>query len=365
MRLTAPPILRLSAALFLIVLAAGLAAAADEVHRHDLEADELVLMNLVGHITVERAPGDRYEVEVTVRGDDLEPGLVDVKVDEGRPTRVAVVFPLDEHRTYVYPELGRGSTTVWNPERHGSGSWWNKLWRNLGGEKVTIQGSGRGLEVWADVVLRVPAGRETEVYLAAGAIESSGTEGELLLDTSSGPVAVDGHRGKLVCDTGSGRVTVRDVDGPVLCDTGSGAVEVQDQRGGDLEVDTGSGAVSIDGADVPRLYVDTGSGGVQARRVRADRAEIDTGSGAVELQLDRMGTGRFVIDTGSGGVELTMPRDASATISVDTGSGGIRTDVPGAEILHKERDELKLRVGGGETTVVIDTGSGGVTIAAR
>ncbi len=356
---------RLIAAFALILLVAGPVAASGLEHDFTFEADELVLVNLIGKIRVEAATGDDFEVHVEVRGSDAEPDMITVDLDTGRKSKLVVEFPIEEHRTYIYPDLGRGSTTIWQPDQDGDSGWWSKLWNSMGGEKVTVKGSGRGLEVWADVTLRVPADRKTSVYLAAGDIKATGIDGKLVLDTNSGPIDVTGHTGKLVCDTGSGEVKVADIDGYLLCDTGSGEVMVENHRGRALKVDTGSGGVRIDGADTEELHVDTGSGAVTARRVKADKAIIDTGSGGVELQLDRMGTGRFVIDTGSGGVNLTLPDGASATVSVDTGSGGIRTDVPGAEILHKERGELKMRVGDGKTRVIVDTGSGGVTIAGR
>lgn len=348
----------------LLSLAAATALAGEFERDHAFEADELILTNMIGEIRVESAGGDRYEVHVAVRGDDADPDLIDVVLDEGREARLDVRFPVEEHRRYVYPELGRGSsTTIWQHDQgSGDDGWWTQLKRALGGEKITIRGSGRGLEVWADITVKIPDGRRTKIYLGAGELNARGIDGKLVLDTHSGPVTVDGHAGRLVCDTGSGEVRIRDIDGPMLADTGSGSVHVENQRGGALKVDTGSGSVTIDRADTDDLYVDTGSGSVTARRVKTDKARIDTGSGGVTLQLDRMGTGRFVIDTGSGGVKLKLPDDASATISVDTGSGGIRTDVPGAEILHKDRGELKLQVGDGEARVEIDTGSGGVTI---
>ncbi|MBD3220939.1 DUF4097 family beta strand repeat protein, partial [bacterium] len=352
-------ILILAPAACVLLLAPALAGEFERQFQTDARA--LVLRNLIGQVRVTETGGDRYEIHVHVRGDDASEDLIRVSLDEGREAELLVEFPVDEHRDYVYPELGRRSkTTIYQPDGDQDRSWLSRLWNSLGGEKVTIRGSGKGLEVWADVELRVPSGRETEVYLGAGGIASEGVDGDLVLDTHSGGVSVDGHRGELVCDTGSGGVSIADVDGPVLADTGSGSVKVTGQRGGPLKVDTGSGSVSIDGADTPDLFVDTGSGGVRCRAIETDTARIDTGSGSVALHLDRMGTGRFVIDTGSGGVELTLPRDASATISVDTGSGGISSEFEGAEILHEDRGEMKLRVGGGAATVVIDTGSGGV-----
>lgn len=349
-----------------ILLIAGAALADDLQQTFEFVADELVLVDLVGEVRVEAATGDRYQVQVVIRGDDAEPGLLDVVLEEGRKARLEVQFPVKDHRTYVYPDLGRGnSTTVWQPDQDGDASWWEKVWHSLGGEKITVRGSGRGLEVWADVTVRVPADRATKVYLGAGDILAAGVDGKLVLDTHSGPIVVDSHRGELVCDTGSGRVKVRDIDGPLLVDTGSGSVKVENQQGGSLKVDTGSGSVRINGADTDDLYVDTGSGSVTAVAVKADQARIDTGSGSVELVLDRLGTGRFVLDTGSGSVRLELPDDASAMIYVDTGSGGIKARHPAGEVLHTDRGEMKLRIGDGKTKVVIDTGSGGVTIAGR
>jgi len=349
-----------------LVAATGTAAAAGFSQDHAIAADALTVLDLVGEIRVEPATGDRFEIHVAVQGEDASPELIQIELKEGREAVLEVRFPIDEHRSYVYPPLGSGSeTTIWQPDQESDGGWWSKVWRDLGGEKVTIRGSGRGLEVWADVTVRVPAGREASVYLGAGEIGAHGVDAALRLDTHSGPVTVVGHRGDLVCDTGSGSVEVSDTDGPLLVDTGSGAVTVANQRGGPLKVDTGSGHVDIEGADTADLRVDTGSGGVTARRIKTDQARLDTGSGAVELQLDRMGVGSFVIDTGSGGVELLLPGAASATITVATGSGRIRADVADAEVLHKDEGELKLRVGAGAAPVVVDTGSGGVTIANR
>lgn len=353
-----------------IVLAAlvllSLPALADEFTREfETDARELVLKNLVGHVTVAAARGDDYRVIVNVRGDDADERSIKVDLDDGRNAELVVAFPIDDHDTFIYPELGRSKTTIWQPDGDNEGGLLQKLWRGMGGEKITIKGRGRGFEAWADIEIQVPEGRETKVYLGAGVLEAENVDGDLVLDTHSGPVKVDGHRGALVCDTGSGSVKVSDIDGKLICDTGSGSVAIRNQRGGDLKADTGSGSVTIEGADTPDLLVDTGSGSVTCSGVKTDRARIDTGSGSVELELDRMGTGRFVIDTGSGGVNLVVPRDASATISVDTGSGGIRNRVDGAEVLHKERNEMKLRVGDGEARVTVDTGSGGVTIESR
>jgi len=348
---------------------AGPASAAEFERDVTIDAQELQIHNLVGEITVEPASGDRWEVHVAVRGADADPQLIAITLEEGREAKLTVDFPIDEHRDYVYPALGRGESSISLSSGEPVDGFWDGLVRvfreGFGGERITVRGKGRGLEVWADVTVRVPADRKTGVFLGVGHIASAGVRGHLVLDTHGGPIDVDGHAGRLVCDTGSGAVKVARIDGPLLVDTGSGGVKVSDQRGGKLEVDTGSGSVAIDGADTEFLHVDTGSGGVAARRIRTDGATIDTGSGSVELDLERMGEGRYVIDTGSGGVRVHLPAGASAMITVDTGSGGIRADLDGAEVLHEDRGELELRLGDGKCRMLVDTGSGGVTLARR
>lgn len=337
-------------------------AAAEFVREHSLAADELVVTNLVGEVAVGPAPGDRFEVRVAVMGKDADPDLVAVVVEEGARARLEVRFPVDQHRDYVYPRLGRSSSvTIRDPADDGDASWLSRLFGAMG-SGVKIRSSGKGLEAWADVTVLVPREKLAEVRLGAGRIATEGVAGELALYTRSGPITAGAHRGKLRLDTGSGSVSADRIEGELLIDTGSGSVAVSDHRGPLLHVDTGSGGVTIDRAETGRLHVDTGSGGVKARAVSADRAHIDTGSGSVTLELDRMGDGPFVMDTGSGGVRFSLPPVASALINVDVGSGRITADVPGAEVLQQSRGALRLRVGDGTAPVRIDTGSGSVTI---
>ena len=49
--------------------------------------------------------------------------LVEVELDKGRKAKLVVKFPIDKHRNYVYPELGRGSTTIWQPDRGDEGGY--------------------------------------------------------------------------------------------------------------------------------------------------------------------------------------------------------------------------------------------------
>lgn len=352
-------------ALAMIVTGAGTTAQAGEFTRnYSLDADALYLYNLIGEVHLVATDGSDYEVEVNVRGEDADPDLIRIQVEEGKRTRVLVHFPVDEEHRYVYPKLGRHSkaTITLDEDADTDRSWLAKIFKGISGKRIKVSGRGSGLELWVDVLVKVPRNGQAEVRLGVGEIAAEDIEGDLLLDISSGPIHASDIEGNLLADTGSGSVEVQRIAGEVSVDTGSGSVDVRDCAGEIITVDTGSGGVTVSGADCERFHIDTGSGGVRARGVKADRAKVDTGSGSVLLELDRMGSGKFVIDTGSGGIELILPPDASARITADTGSGSISADVPGVHLKSSDRDHVSFTVGDGEARVILDAGSGSIKV---
>jgi hypothetical protein len=351
--------------LLTLVLAAGPVLAAAFDRTFTLDSRELRVANLIGSVEVKASPDSDFHVEVRVQGDDAEESLLDFHVEEGSRGQLVVGFPVDEHRKYVYPAMGRGSKTEFRmseEDAKGERSWLKKVFGGFSGKKITVRGKGSGIEMWADMVIQVPAGRELELEHGVGHIEATGVEADLDLNIKSGRIEGLDIKGDLVADTGSGSVKLENIAGEVLVDTGSGSVKVAGLRGGKVSVDTGSGSVDARDIQCQFLHIDTGSGSVEAREVRTDGANIDTGSGSVLLQLDRMGPGKYRIDTGSGGITIDMPDDASARILADTGSGSIRNQLNGATINAKERGELDMTVGDGENRVVLDAGSGSITI---
>ncbi|MBU0741178.1 DUF4097 domain-containing protein [bacterium] len=350
----------------ILTLLAAAAAAGEFTERYDLNAHELRVVNLIGRIVLEPADGDRFAVEVRVRGDDASREHIEIEVDEGREALVRVVFPVGRERRYVYPPLGRGKSTItFDNDGDAASSWFGKVVRGFKGDKITVAGRGKGLEVWADVTVRVPRDRAADVRLGVGEIEAEGVAGDLVLDINSGPVSARRIRGSVLGDTGSGSVDFSDIEGNVDADTGSGGVTIARCRGDRIHADTGSGSVHVEDVECGKLHIDTGSGGVTAARVKTDAAHIDTGSGRVKLQLLRMGRGKFIVDTGSGGIDLVLPRGASAEVTADTGSGGITVDLPGVETGRKKRDELRFTIGDGDARVILDTGSGGIRISMK
>jgi DUF4097 and DUF4098 domain-containing protein YvlB len=357
-------VLRLLAVVACCALAGALAPTSQAAFEKamSLSADTVEIRNLIGEIEVEGHRGSDFEIEVRVQGSDATPDRVEIRVEEGRRADVTILFPLDESKRYVYPRLNGGNVSF--SANDDSGSWLSKLFGAIGNGNIKVRGSGSGLEIWADVTVRVPRGKSVVIDNGVGTVVARDVDADLNLATNSGHVEVTGATGSVSVDTGSGHVTVAHVEGPLHLDTGSGHVSVTDVEAKSVHVDTGSGHVDLDDVDSSTVYVDTGSGRVEARAVSADDLVIDTGSGSVTLQLERMGGGEFVIDTGSGGIDLRLPPDASADVKVDTGSGGIELDLTGSyRMRHQEEDEAEFTIGGGDADVMLDTGSGSVRIS--
>lgn len=321
-----------------------------EVHR--ISGTEVAIYNLAGHVEVVPGSGSEVVVRVNRGGRDASRLQIETGPVGGRGT-LRVIYPSDE---IVYPEMGRGSNTNLRVRSDGTFSDGGRG----DGDRVSLRGSGNGLQAWADLVVEVPTGRNMEVYLAVGQAEARGVRGDLRVDTGSGSVNVSDITGALVVDTGSGSVDVRDVRGDVLVDTGSGRIDAARIVGDDVELDAGSGRIVVDGVEARRLRVDTGSGGIRVTGVRSPDVEIDTGSGSIEVEL-LADIERFVVDTGSGSVTLRVPNGFGAEVELDTGSGRIEVELP-MEVRSARRDHVSGRIGDGGGRLSVDTGSGGIEI---
>ena len=337
----------------MVLMAAAVMAVplqAQEVER--ISGRSVAIYNLAGHVEVVRGSGSDVVVRIDRGGSDASELRIETGDIRGVST-LRVIYPDDE---IVYPEMGRGSNTSLNVRADGTFS--------DGGrgrdDRVQIRGRGAGLEAWADLVVEVPAGREVSVYLATGAVEAGGIDGDLKIDTGSGPVTARDISGALDVDTGSGSITVQGVTGPLRVDTGSGRVAVSDVRGDFIEIDTGSGGVTGVSLDARTLTVDTGSGSIELERVSSREILLDTGSGSIDIEL-LSDIDQLDADTGSGSITVRAPDDLGATVDIETGSGGIDLDFP-VEVRSVRRDELRGTIGDGRGEIRIDTGSGTIRL---
>ncbi len=343
-------------------LLAMAACAAPATERFVLSGDRLEICDLVGEVRIVRGNGPATEVLVTRGGRDAARLRIETADAErgGRDGRswLGVIYP---GRRIVYPRLGafgHTSLSVGSDGCMGSHERFSFVPR-----RVTVASGGFGLQAWADLEVRVPAGRDLTLHLGVGEASVAGVEGKLLLDVSSASVRAEDTRGPLTVDTGSGGVEVRRCQGDLVVDTGSGEVEVEDARGGRILIDTGSGQVTGLRLAADVLSVDTGSGHVQVDAASAREIKIDTGSGGVHLGLEERSPS-LVVDTGSGSVEIQGPPALDARVRLETSSGGIESDYP-MTLLHRESDTLEGTIGQGRGSIRVDTGSGAVRLTRR
>lgn len=321
-------------------------------------SERLTVRNLIGEVRVEGHSGSDFEVDVLVSGRDAGDGMIRMKATENQ---LDIVFPGDQTQ-YVYPRLGRRSSTSL---KLGGNSWISDLIEGASGaERVEVSASGAGLELWADVTVRVPRGGRLEIKHGVGAVRAANVDGELELATSAGDISAERTSGELSVATGSGSVSLTRVDGKQIeVATGSGRITVEECDGQDLEFATGSGGVAMASVRARSVEVGTGSGNITAENVEAESVEIGAGSGDVTLSLDRMGQGQYEVGTGSGDIDLTVPTGASAAVHAETHSGKIHVNLDAqVDFTKQEKDEVRLTVGGGEARVELGSGSGDIRI---
>jgi hypothetical protein len=345
----------------LIVSALALAAtpaAAQTATSYSLTGDRVAIYNIAGTVTVTGGAGSAVKVDVDPEGSDARQLKVETGPIRGAET-LRVIYP-DE--TIIYPALGRGSNTQMQIRDDGT-------WGNFGRDKwngknernrVTIRGSGNGVEAYANLSIIIPAGKTVGIFTGVGRVDVSNVDGDLMVDVGSADITSKGTRGSLDLDTGSGDIRVDNAQGDINLDTGSGNVTINGAKGPRLNIDTGSGDVIASGIEAAHTENDTGSGGIRLDGVTTSRLSLDTGSGDVRATLTTT-PDDIEIDTGSGSVTLRLPADASAMVELDTGSGDFTVDFP-LTVTHKEESNLRGKLGSGRGRITIETGSGDISL---
>ena len=334
------------------------------------EVRAVELENLAGRVEIRRAAAGAGRLTAVVHGDDSAgktgrqwADTLEVEVEQrGARLIVKAYYPLDDHRRYHYPELGKKTRIEpsWLEDWIGD---WNTS-AEYQGRRVKISGhaSSGAPTLWADFTLEVPEGVSVNVKNLVGHISSTGVAGSQVLDSSSGDIDVSSARGDLDADTGSGDVVVTDHEGDLTADTGSGDVELAGVRASHISADTGSGDVRLERC-AGAIQANTGSGNIVGRElVVGRRLEADTGSGDVKLSGDFAAVRDMTIDTGSGDVSLVFVAVPSVQLVVSTGSGDIDVDVAAMRV-RRSRDEFVADLAGAEGTATIDTGSGDVVVS--
>jgi lia operon protein LiaG len=343
-----------TAGLLFLLGPAGLPA--QQTESFTLEGDEVAIYNLAGQVRVE--PGQSGVVIQLTRGGS-EAGQLRVAQGEldGRET-LRVVYPADR---IVYSPTGANSSTQLRVHEDGTFGDDEHGWRHQErGRRVSITGSGSGLQAHADLRIQVPRGQRVYVYLAVGAVSVTNVDGELHVDAHSAGVSANGIRGNMNLDVGSGSVRVNGAEGDLTVDTGSGPVEVTRFQGNRLLIDTGSGEVTGSELRAKQLSIDTGSGDIRVTGVSASSLALETGSGSVTADI-RADFESLDVETGSGDVAIKAPPSLSAELQIETSNGDIESDFP-MQLTERSPDHVTGRIGDGKGRIGIETGSGEIRL---
>lgn len=315
--------------------------------------------NLAGRMVVRQGAGSRVVVTATVHGADQETAdllsLQEVRDSKtGLPT-LRMVYPLNRHTSYRYGREGSGSGGFFESMFGGRSS------TTYDGTRVTVS-AGRGLELYADLVVEIPRGASGTFRNAVGAIEGAGLEGTLKFDSGSGDISIRDFKGAVTADTGSGDVNAADGRGSFKCDTGSGDCTLKSFAGERIDLDTGSGDINVTASSARVVSADTGSGSILLEVDDSEEIDTDTGSGDVTLDLSGSKLSRVSADTGSGDVSLKLPRAVGFEMRTDVGSGEVTSSFDDATAIRERRRITGYRRGDLQVKIDVDTGSGDVSV---
>jgi DUF4097 and DUF4098 domain-containing protein YvlB len=194
--------------------------------------------------------------------------------------------------------------------------------------------------------LMVPEGTRVKAAATSGAVQVSGTRGEVEIGTRTGSITVADVQGLVTLTSLAGAVTASDIDGDLAVSTAGGAVTAHDVRG-DVRVKTVGGAIELHDVD--------------SRNVSAQ----STG-GSVTFEGSFAEGGRYELGSHAGTVRLLLPEDASVELTVETFTGAVETDFPvtlgGGARRGAQPRTLGFTLGRGEARVQVRTFNGAVVL---
>ncbi|HYK11826.1 MAG TPA: DUF4097 family beta strand repeat-containing protein [Gemmatimonadales bacterium] len=339
------------AGLFMLVGAPVLAA---QSGTYPIHGDDIAIYNLAGLLRVEPATGSDVVVVVQTGGSDAGKLKVATGVARGHDG-LRVIYPED---VIVYPTLGRHSNTTMDVNDDGT---FGTNRDEDEGHRVRVRGDGSGLEAWADLTVKVPAGRTVSMHVGVGKATVTNVDGQIKVAVGSSDVSATGVKGTIGLVTGSGDIHVTDATAELKLETGSGDVTMSRVTDSGVKVETGSGDVTGDNVSTGKLALSSGSGSITVSTVQAARISLETGSGDVDIGLVS-GIETLEGNTGSGTITLSVPATLGADVELDTGSGEI--DLGGVEVkVRKLRsDHLSGSIGNGGGTIKLEAGSGDINL---
>jgi DUF4097 and DUF4098 domain-containing protein YvlB len=204
------------------------------------------------------------------------------------------------------------------------------------------------------VTVKTPKLLEASILTSDGAVEVSGVDGPVEVESGAGALKADRIRGDCRMMTGGGNIQIGQVGGSLRCTTGAGHINVKSVRG-EAVLETQGGditAVEAGGA----VHADTGGGGVHI--VRAGGL-VSATSGGGEIVIEKAG-GIVTARNMAGPVEV----GAAAGVHCESASGGVRLrNISGSMNVSTSLGSIMaILLGGRLTDSYLATANGDITV---
>ena len=153
-----------AAAISLTSIAIPSALTAQATGTFRVQGERVEIYNVAGTVRLQSGSGSDVVVEVEAGGADADRLTVETGAI-GPAETLRVIYP--DNRV-VYPELHGGSRTQIRVRSDGT-----FFGRGSGqGDRVTVTGSGSGLEAYADLTISIPSGKTVGIFLGVGEVDA-------------------------------------------------------------------------------------------------------------------------------------------------------------------------------------------------
>lgn len=173
-------------------------------------------------------------------------------------------------------------------------------------------------------------------------VSITGTEGEVAIETVSGPVVIEGGRGRVSVRTLSGRIAISNTRGRVDAWTLNESVTLENIVGD--------------------ISVETTNGGITMRGVRSGSVRAATVNGSVTYHGHVLDQGRYAFTTHNGNIDVTIPGTANATVSAATYHGAFRADFPVRLTGMSRERHYDFTLGSGSARIELESFNGDITL---
>jgi DUF4097 and DUF4098 domain-containing protein YvlB len=211
-----------------------------------------------------------------------------------------------------------------------------------------------GGPVISTVVVKAPRLEDVAIATSDGAVEASGVDGRLDVNTGAGEVTADRIRGDCKLVTGGGDIHVGTVGGTLHCSSGAGKIRVGTVRGA-ADLQSAGGDILADQI-LGILKVETGGGGIHISHAGAGVTAITGG-------------GQIVVDQAAGSVtakNLAGPVNigSAAGVRCESASGGVNvSNVSGSIWVSTSLGNIMASLMAGKLTdSFLATGNGDITV---